>query len=161
MRDLADFLTACLPPFSPSSVMAPFYPSFVRKNSLKRKGSISNDRSLSSLNNSTNEKPSASVDTIATASVHKKSSLDTLGPLPNKSPVTLVPPGFGWGKVIKEGKLLSISTFGPKQPVSPTSAQAQAQTPTSPTPHKRLDSTARLASLRKLMHEEPEGGLDY
>src|SRR6266436_6169782 len=107
---------------SPPPISLP-RPAFVRKNSFSSKKGRpdfpTHNKSGSSLSV---EKisPYGSADTLAISKDEKrKNSFDTADS-PTKSAVTLTPgSGFGWGKVIKEGKLFSISTFGASKPAAP------------------------------------------
>ncbi|KAF8312866.1 Creatinase/aminopeptidase [Clavulina sp. PMI_390] len=99
----------------------------------------------------------------------KSSTLDstltdhTTNDISGKSSVTLAPgSGFGWGKIIREGKLLSVSTLVGGNRVRLNSAGTTAPPIVEEKPAmRRLDSTTRLAELRELMKAEPEGGLDF
>lgn len=155
--------------------MAPHYlPSFVRKDSLKRPklDQHFSSRSQLSLATPTSEKasPFSPADSTSTRN-RRKGSISSLSPnaqSPNDSPpssdqeaksaVTLSPgSGFGWGKVIRDGKLLSVSTLVGGSRVQNASPPIDSP----PAPIRRLDSTSRLNELRELMKAEPEGGLDY
>lgn len=148
--------------------MAPHYlPSFVRKDSLKRPklDQQFSSKSQLSLATPTSERGNPfGPDGSPVSSKNKKGSTTTLAERSNspdgaegKSGVTLTPgSGFGWGKVIREGRLLSVSTL-----VGGTKIQPAAPPVEPPAPIRRLDSTSRLTELRELMRAEPEGGLDY
>lgn len=151
--------------------MAPHYlPSFVRKDSLKRAklDQHFSSRSQLSLATPTSDKGAQISPSDSTTSRTRKGSTTSFGvnshsrsaspsDQEGKSAVTLTPgSGFGWGKIIREGKLLSVSTL----------VGSKVQTPSPPVelhpaPIRRLDSTSRLNELRELMKAEPEGGLDY
>jgi hypothetical protein len=157
-----------------------YLPSFVRKDSLKRPKLEEHfsSRSQLSLGTPTSDtaSPIFSDATPATPSRKKSSRKGSIVSLadvnsPSASPITPAPErkssltlapgsGFGWGKVIRDGKLLSVSTLvgGLKTSNSPPSAVTAP--PVQP-PMRRLDSTSRLAELRGLMLAEPDGGLDY
>lgn len=152
--------------------MAPHYlPSFVRKDSLKRPKLEQHyaSRSQLSLATPTSEKGAQISPSDSTTSRNRKGSNASLGvngqsrsgsPADHeaKSAVTLAPgSGFGWGKVIREGKLLSVSTLVGGNKVQAPSPSVEPN----PATIRRLDSTSRLNELRELMKAEPEGGLDY